>query len=91
MEKMYCWPGNSRDTEITAMCPTDAPCAYRVLFNTIQCTQGEDSSGMKGRQAGPVATQTPAAGAAAAPENQSVQASDTPVQGNKYTKTIREL
>jgi len=40
MQKAYCHPGNSRETQITAMCWGLAH-AYQALFNLVQCSKGE--------------------------------------------------
>jgi len=64
LQKVCCHPGNSRETQITAMCWGLAH-AYRAsLFNTVQCPKGEGG----GREAaGHVAGASPPAGPAATP------------------------
>ena len=67
LEKVCCHPGNSRETQITAMCWGLAH-AYRALFNTIQNPQGEEKvSRSDNKTTGPAATPTAATGTAATP------------------------
>ncbi|KAK4828782.1 hypothetical protein QYF61_000807 [Mycteria americana] len=101
LEKVCCHPGNSRETQITAMCWGLAH-TYRALFNTIQNPEGEEKvSGsdnkMTGTAATPTlvtgtaATPTPPTGTAAEPENQPVPVSVTPIQKKKYTRKSAHL
>ena len=63
LKKACCHPGNSRETQITAMCWCLAH-AYRALFNTIQCSQGEEG---ENKPKGTAASLTPTTGAVAVP------------------------
>ena len=84
--KVCCHPGNSRETQITAMCWGLAH-AYRDLFNTIQYPQGgEKVSGSDNKMTGAASTPTPATGTAAEPENQPVPVSVTAT--HKIRKTV---
>ncbi|GAB0208748.1 microtubule-associated protein RP/EB family member 1-like [Grus japonensis] len=86
LEKVCCHPGNSRDTQITAMCWGLAH-AYRALFNTIQYLQREEKvSGSDDKRTGTVATRTPATGTAAEPKDTPVLVSVAPIQKKKYIK-----
>jgi len=70
LQKVCCHPGNSRETQITAMCWGLAH-AYRALFNLIQCPKGEKG----GKEAaGTVTGAAPSAGPAAPPAQQAVTA-----------------
>jgi len=40
LQNVCCHPGNSRETQITAMCWGLAH-TYRAMFNTVQCLKGE--------------------------------------------------
>jgi len=65
-----CHPGNSRETQITAICWGLAH-AYRALFNLIQCSKGEGG----GNEAAGTETGTaPPAGPAAPAAQQAVTA-----------------
>ncbi|KAK4821708.1 LOW QUALITY PROTEIN: hypothetical protein QYF61_027780 [Mycteria americana] len=86
LEKVCCHPGNSRETQITAMCWGLAH-AYRALFNTIQYPQGEEKvSGSDNKTAGTAATPTLAAGNVAEPEKQPVLVSVAPIHKKKSWK-----
>jgi len=73
LQKVCCHPGNSRETQITAMCWGQAH-AYRVLFNTVQCSKGERGGN---EAAGAAAGAAPPAGLAAPPAQQAVTAPPT--------------
>ncbi|KAK4828895.1 hypothetical protein QYF61_001453 [Mycteria americana] len=91
LEKVCCHPGNSRETQIIAMCWSLAH-AYRALFNTIQNPQGEEKiSGSDNKMTGTVATPTPRTGTAAEPENQPVPVSVAPIHKKKYTRKSARL
>ena len=86
LEKVCCHPGNSRETQITAMCWGLAH-AYRALFNTIQYPQGEEKvSGSDDKMTG-TATPTLVMGTAAEPENKPMPVSVAPVQRRNTQKT----
>jgi len=73
LQKVCCYPGNSRETQITAMCWGLAH-AYQALFNLIQCSKGERG----GNEAAGTATGTaPPASPAAPPAQQAVTAPPT--------------
>ena len=85
LEKVCCHPGNSRETQITAMCWGLAH-AYRALFNTIQYPQGEEKvSGSDDKMTG-TATPTLVMGTAAEPENKPMPVSVAPVQRRNTQK-----
>jgi len=48
LQKVYCHPGNSRETQITAMC-WGLSHPYRALFNLIQYSKGEGGGKRSGR------------------------------------------
>jgi len=73
LQKVCCHPGNSRETQITAMCWGLAH-AYQALFNLIQCPKGE---GGGSEAAGTVDGAAPPAGPAAPPAQQEVTAPPT--------------
>ncbi|KAM6104279.1 uncharacterized protein LJ206_019086 isoform 2-T2 [Theristicus caerulescens] len=74
LEKVCCHPGNSRETQITAMCWGLAH-AYRAVLNTIQNPQGEEKvSGSDNKTTGAVPT----------PENQAMPVSVPPIEKKKY-------
>jgi len=94
LQKVCCHPGNSRETQITAMCWSLAH-AYRALFNLIQCPKGErgqnEAAGTAtgaAPLAGPAAPPAPAPAAAITTElnNRSVPVAVTPVKPQKDTK-----
>jgi len=51
LQKVCCHPGNSRETQLTAMCWGLAH-AYRALFNLIQCPEGESVGERSSRHCG---------------------------------------
>jgi len=73
LQKECCHPGNSRETQITAMCWGLAH-AYRALFNLIQCPKGERG---RNKAAGTAAGTGLPAGPAAPPSQQAVTAPPT--------------
>jgi len=73
LQKVCCHPGNSRETQITAMCWGLAH-TYRALFSLIQCPKGE---GVGNKAAGTVAGAAPPANPAAPPTQQAVTAPQT--------------
>ncbi|KAK4823738.1 hypothetical protein QYF61_006007 [Mycteria americana] len=86
LEKVCCHPGNSRETQITALC-WGLPHAYRALLNTIQYPQGEEKvSGSDDKTTRTAATPTAATGAVAEPENQPVPVSVVPIHKKKSWK-----
>ncbi|GAB0184017.1 hypothetical protein GRJ2_000867000 [Grus japonensis] len=96
LEKVCCRPGNSRETEIVAMC-WGLGHGYQALLNTIQYHQGKEKvSRSDNKPTGTVATPTPArstratptpaTGTAAEVKKQPMLVSITPVYKKKYTK-----
>jgi len=69
LQKVCCHPGNSRETQITAMCWGLAHTYRAALFGTVQCPKGE-RGGSEG--AGTGAGTAPPAGPAAPPAQQAV-------------------
>jgi len=73
LEKVCCHPRNSRETPITATCWGLAH-AYKALFTTVQCSEGE---GGRNEAAGTATGAAPPAGPAAPQAQQAVTAPPT--------------
>lgn len=84
--KVCCHPRNSQETEITAVYWHLAH-DYQGLLITVQRAQGQ-VSGPTDRPVGTMATQTPRATMAAAPETQPGPVSVTSVQKKKHTRKV---
>ncbi|KAK4810665.1 hypothetical protein QYF61_007465 [Mycteria americana] len=94
LEKVCCHPGNSRETQITAMCWGLAH-AYRALFNTIQNPQGsgDKTTGTAAAPAPPAtgtaaASITPATGTVAAPAPAATSTAAAAALENSVTSTV---
>jgi len=68
LQKLCCHPGNSRETQITAMCWGLAH-TYQALFNLIQCLKGERGAN---KAAGTATGAAPPVSPAAPPAKQAV-------------------
>jgi len=71
LQKVYCHPGDSRETQITATCWGLAHAYPAALFNTVQCPKGE---GGGNEATGAAIGAAPPAGPAAPPAQQAVTA-----------------
>lgn len=85
-EKVFCHPGNSRKTQITAT-RLGLTQAYQALFKIIRCPQGaEKVSGSDGKTTGSAATLVLATGTVAEQKNQHMPVSVSSVHKKKYWK-----
>jgi len=71
LQKVCCHPGNSRETQITAMCWGLAHTYQAALFTTIQCPKGQ---GRGNKATGTSTGAAPPAGSAAPPAQEAVTA-----------------